>query len=180
MPTTTSTPQGAAPNEFVSGSGTVPRSVLNSLAEMREHLLAVTRCAEHNLVIYAAQLSSTLYAQPAFLEALKCLVLARRYARVRILTSTIPYQLTPRHPLLVMAERLPSLMEIRTVPTDALDATEFVIADSRALVYRIHHSRWDGMADLNDGAVAKFYLARFDAWWQAAHEQDDSAQTVGL
>lgn len=179
MPTTTQ--QSQAPiSGTLPGSGTQTRSVLNTAAEMREQLLVVTRCAEHSLVIYASELSAALYGQATFLEALKYLVLARRYARVRILTSTEPYHLTLRHALLSMAERLPSLMEIRTVPADMLGASEFVIADSRALVYRIHNSRWDGMADLNDPAVAKFYLAQFDATWQAALGSEDEAQTVGL
>lgn len=181
MPTTTRTPTGFdASDSALPGSGTLTRTVVSTLPELRNQLLDVTRAAEHNLVIYAAELSAELYAQPAFLDALKHLVLARRYARVRILTSALPHQLSPRHPLLSMAERLTSLMEIRTVPTDILGATEFVIADHRAIVYRLHRTRWDGMADLNDTAVAKFYLAQFDAMWHAALAADEPPESVGL
>jgi hypothetical protein len=159
---------------------TSTRSVLSTLAEMREHLLVVTRAAEHSLSIYTADLAAALYGQPPFLEALKYLVLARRYARVRILTSTTPDASTQTQALLSMAERLPSLMEVRTASAAVLGAAEFAIADGRALVYRIRNDRWDGMVDLNDPAVAKFYLGQFDSAWQAAHLDDEDLQTVGL
>lgn len=180
MARTTMISPDLAPGTAPLGPTTQTRSVLNSMAEMREQLLVVTRSAEHSLVIYSADLTTLLFGHAPFLEALKYLVLARRYARVRILTGPGPYRLVPRHTLLTMAERLPSLIEIRTVPPDAIGTVEFVIADNRALVYRIHHARWDGMADLNDPAVAKFYLAQFDALWQAAAAQDEAAQIVGL
>lgn len=160
------------------------RSVLSTLLEMREQLLVVTRTAEHSLSIYTAALGSELYGQPAFLEALKYLVLARRYARVRILTDSSVATNAPRHALLGMAERLPSLMEVRMIDAATLGPAEFVIADARALVYRIRNDRWDGMVDLNDAAVAKYYLGQFDSAWQAATaaEQDlgPDQQSVSL
>ena len=38
----------------------------------------------------------------------------------------------------------------------------YLIADDRAIVYRVHSDRWDGIADLNNPPVARPYLDEFD------------------
>jgi len=46
-----------------------------------------------------------------------------------------------------------------------LGSAAFIIADDRALVYRVQASRWDGIAELNDPLIARKYLAYFDEVW---------------
>ena len=160
--------QGHAAVDALAHNPPLTRAVLSTPAEMREQLLQVTRTAEHSLCIYTAELSPDLYGQAAFLKALKHLVLARRYARVRILSSAPATLDEHTQPICTMAMRLPSLIEIRSVPAADMGAAEFVVADGRALVYRIHRNRWDGMVEHNDPAVAKFYLTHFDSAWSDA------------
>ncbi len=142
--------------------------VFTTQTETREQLLAITRSAERLLSIWSTDLCKGLLENQCFLDALKKFVLARRHARVRVLTRTAPAAEQAKQALLVMAERLPASIEVRTLNTSQFDAGELVLADERGVLYRIHVERWDGMADLNDPLVNRFYLAQFDAAWRAA------------
>jgi hypothetical protein len=44
----------------------------------------------------------------------------------------------------------------------------YLIADDRAIVYRVHSDRWDGVADLNNPPIARQYLDEFDEIWHAS------------
>lgn len=142
--------------------------VFTTQTELYEQLMGITRAAEKQLAIWSTDLNAGLWENPGFLEALKRFVLARRHARVRILTRQLPGSSERRHTLLTMAERLPASIEVRTVVQSGLDAGELLLADEHGVLYRIHVDRWDGMADLNDPLVARFYLAQFDAAWRTA------------
>ncbi len=144
--------------------------VFTTQAEIREQLVSITRAAERHLAIWSDDLNSGLLDNPGFLEAVKRFVLARRHARVRILTRSLPSAGT--HALLAMAERLPASFEVRTLINPALDAAELLLSDDRGVLYRIHKDRWDGMADVNDLLVARFYMAQFDTSWRLAQSAD--------
>jgi hypothetical protein len=45
-------------------------------------------------------------------------------------------------------------------------------SDDRAIVYRVHPDRWDGVADLNNPPVARQYLDEFDEIWHASALDD--------
>lgn len=140
------------------------RTVLTSMEEVRSQMVAVIRQAERSLALYTKTLEPQIYEHPSFAEALKRLTLTRPFARVRVLVAEQD-ALHRKHPLIVMAARLSSIIEIREVPAKLYDASVFVVADERAVVYRIHCTRWDGMADMQDQPVAKMYLAKFDQAW---------------
>lgn len=139
------------------------RAVLTKLEEVRAYVAALARSAERNLVIYGHTLEAGIYERPEFLDALKRLVLARPYARVRVLLASAVVDET--HPLMRMATRLPSLIEIRRLDPKQDDASAFVVADARAVVYRMHCQRWDGMAELQNPLIAKLYLDKFEQAW---------------
>jgi len=42
------------------------------------------------------------------------------------------------------------------------------IADEKALVYRLQASRWEGIVDIDEPAVAKLYGKMFDEIWLAS------------
>lgn len=144
--------------------------VFTTPGEAREQLLGLARCAERQLAIWTTDMTVGQLEDPAFIDAIKRFVLARRQARVRVLTPALP-QLSNcndhKHALLAMAERLPASIEIRTANHPGLDASELLLSDERGVYYRIHIDRWDGMADQQDPMVARFYLAQFNMAWRA-------------
>ena len=160
------------PNIFTdTGSHVQLRSapmLFTTQAEMREQLLTVTRTAERQITLWSSNLTSGLFESASFLDVLKRFVLARRNSRVRLLTRPVVEHEGRNHKLLAMAERLPGSFEIRTSVDTCLDAAELLMADERGVVYRIHTDRWDGMSDIYDPMVARFYRVQFDGVWNAA------------
>jgi hypothetical protein len=142
--------------------------IFTSQHEMREQLLTLTRGAEKHLAIWSGDLDRGLFESVAFLGAIKRFVLARRHARVRLLTPQLPTSIDTRHALLDMAECLPASFEVRTILDAPLDAGELLLSDDRGVLYRIHVDRWDGMSNQNDHLVTRFYMTQFDASWRIA------------
>ncbi|GEM_PF-269521 len=48
----------------------------------------------------------------------------------------------------------------------------FLVADERAIVYRLRADTWNGIADFNNPAAARLYLAEFDALWALSTPED--------
>jgi hypothetical protein len=68
-----------------------------------------------------------------------------------------------------MGRRLSSCIDIRYVTGDAPQrASAYLIADDRAIVFRMRADTWDGIADFNNPPVAKLYLTEFDNVWNAS------------
>jgi hypothetical protein len=68
-----------------------------------------------------------------------------------------------------MGRRLTSCIDIRPAVGAARQrACAYQIADVRAIVYRVHPDRWDGVADLNNPPIARQYLDEFDEIWHAS------------
>jgi hypothetical protein len=142
--------------------------VLTTQREMHRQLLGVIRSATRQVSIWSADIHSGLFEHSGFLEVLKRFVLSVRQARVRILLSQLPDPDGKPHPLLLLAERLPGTFEIRTIERHSLDAAELIVVDECAVLYRIHCDRWDGMSDISDYQVARFYLTQFNSAWRTA------------
>ena len=57
-------------------------------------------------------------------------------------------------------------------------AGAFIIADDKALVYRLQADRWDGISDMNDPAVVRRYLNFFDEVWQTSMQESQMRQML--
>jgi len=136
---------------------------------MRAAVDAVASSAQRLMSIYTPDLEPDLYDQNAFLEIVKRFVLARRFAKVRVLISDSNRLLRDNNRFIAMGRRLTSCIDIRPVVGAITQrAAGYLIADDRAIVYRVHADRWDGVADLNNPPVARQYLDEFDEIWHAS------------
>ena len=145
------------------------RSILSTLEEVRTQVAAVASVAQRTLAIYTQDLEPQLYDHDPFLDAVKRLVLARSYARVRVLIADPMRAIRDGNRFVAMARRLTSYIDMRNVAKELRNnPAAFIIADDRALVYRLQASRWDGIAELNDPPIARKYLAYFDEVWHAS------------
>lgn len=125
--------------------------------------------AQRVLTICTHELEAEVYEYPPFLDAVKRLVLGRRFAKVRVLLLRDPRPAHERHALVMLARKLTSHIEIRVAPRECRDdPATFMIADQQATLYRLQHDRWEGICDLEDRAIARTYLDAFDAAWLAA------------
>ena len=151
--------------------------VIGSLEEMRAAVDTVASSAQRLMSIYTPDLEPDLYDQNGFLEIVKRFVLARRFAKVRVLLSDSARLLRDNNRFIAMGRRLTSCIDIRPVVGSAKQrAAGYLIADDRAIVYRVHSDRWDGVADLNNPPIARQYLDEFDEIWHASSPDEPSRQ----
>jgi len=105
------------------------------------------------------------------------LVLARGYAKVRVLLADPGRAVYESSRFIGLARRITSYIEIRHAHPDfRSNRAAFLIADDRAVVYRSDASRWDGIVDLNDPAVARRYLDYFDQAWLGSSPHAETRQ----
>jgi hypothetical protein len=150
-------------------SVTGTRAIVSTLEEVQAAALQVATVATRLLTMYTPDLEHAVYDQPPFLDAVKRLVLARSYAKVRVLISDPGRTVYEMSKFIHLARRITSHIEVRHVHVDHRNsASAYLIADDRAILYRLQATRWDGIADMNDPAVARRYLDHFNEVWIAS------------
>jgi hypothetical protein len=170
---------GAPPPVAPAGRAENHVRVIGSLEEMRAAVEAVAASAQRLMTIYTPDLEPDLYDQNDFLEIVKRFVLARRFAKVRVLLSDSGRLLRDNNRFIAMGRRLTSCIDIRPALGEARQrACAYLIADDRAIVYRVHPDRWDGVADLNNPPIARQYLDEFDEIWHSSATDGLSRQAV--
>ena len=109
--------------------------------------------------------------------ALKRLVLSQTYARIRVLIADPTRAIKAGNNFVHLGRRLNTYIEFRHVREDLrTHAESFCIADETALVYRLQASRWEGIADTYEPAVAKLYSKMFDEIWLASEVEMEFRQ----
>jgi hypothetical protein len=127
--------------------------------------------------MYTQDLEPAVYDQPQFLETVKKLVLAKSYAKVRVLLADPSRVVYEGSKFVHLARRITSHIEIRRVKSETRDnQSAFLIADDRALVYRLQASRWEGILEMNDPVVSRRYLNYFDEVWIASEPEAETRQ----
>jgi len=166
----------AAP-DLGQGSGT--RMILSTMPEVRDASLKVAKSAQRLLSIFTQDLEPQVYGEEPFLEAIKRLVLARSYAKVRVLLADPSRAMVDNNRFLACARRLTSCIDMRSMSAEyPASAGAFIIADDRALVFRLQADRWDGISDMNDPANARRYLNFFDEVWQTSMQESQMRQML--
>jgi hypothetical protein len=144
-------------------------AVLTSLAEVRAAVNEIAATAQRLISIYTPDLEPDLYDQTAFLEVIKHFVLTRSFSKVRVLLAEPTRVMRDSNRFVAMGRRLSSCIDIRYVTAQAPQrASAYLIADDRAIVYRMRADTWDGIADANNPPAARLYLQEFDNIWNAS------------
>ena len=152
-----------------SRQGAETLTVLTSLAEVRAAVNEIAATAQRLISIYTPDLEPDLYDQTAFLDVIKHFVLTRRFSKVRVLLAEPTRGLRDRTRFVAMGRRLSSCIDIRYVAAQSQQrASSYLIADDRAIVYRMRADTWDGVADINNPSAARVYLQEFDQVWNAS------------
>jgi hypothetical protein len=150
------------------------RWVLSSKEETLDAVVNVAGLANRWISILTPDLEEGIYDRDVFLNVAKRLVLAKRYARIRVLISEPHRLVRSGHKFVTLGRRLNTYIEFRDVHEDYRHHREaFLIADKHALMYRVDARRWEGIADTNEPAVARRYLALFDEIWDASRVQQE-------
>jgi hypothetical protein len=143
--------------------------VLSTRAEVRAAINAAAGGAQRLISIFTPDLEPELYDQTGFLDIIKHFVLARSFSKVRVLLQHPTKVKRDSNRFIAMGRRLSSCIDIRHAACESPDqASAYLVADDRAVVFRMRSESWDGIADLNNPGVAKLYLTEFDAVWNAS------------
>ena len=162
-------------NEQVKTRGV--RQVLSTLADVRAAVVGATGLATRGLTILTHDLEPDVYDHDDFLEALKRFILARSFARVRVLILDPNRVIKTGSRFVTMGRRLNSYIEFRNVKPEYRTHSEaFFIADETAVVYRARAESWEGMSDTYEPAVARVYLSTFDTIWSACEMEPELRQ----
>ncbi len=152
-----------------SRQGTETLSVLTTLPEVRAAVNEIASSARRLISIYTPDLEPDLYDQTSFLEVIKHFVLTHSFSKVRVLLSEPTRVMRDSNRFVSMGRRLSSCIDIRYVAARAPQrASAYLIADDRAIMYRMRADTWDGIADVNNAPVARLYLQEFDSVWNAS------------
>jgi hypothetical protein len=153
------------------------RQVLSTRAEVRSAVVEVASLATRSMAIFTHDLEPEIYDHDDFLETIKRFILARSFARVRVLIVDPSRAMKHGNRFVTIGRRLNSYIEFRNVKPEYRDHAEaFCIADETALVYRVDANRWEGMADTYEPAVARSYLTTFDEIWNACEVDPELRQ----
>ena len=153
------------------------RQMLTNVAEVRAAVMQVTGVANRTLSILTHDLEPDVYDHDDFLETLKKFILARTFARVRVLILDPARVLLSASRFVAMGRRLNSYIEFRRVIPELSGHPEaFFIADEHALVYRARAETWEGMSDTYEPAVARMYLSKFESIWNACEIEPEVRQ----
>lgn len=153
------------------------RWVISTKDEMRQAVIEISRDAERRVSIFTHDLDPGIYDDPDFLDAIKHLVLSRAYSRIRVLIAEPSRAIKNGNQFVHLGRRLNTYIEFRHVREDLrTHAESFCIADETALVYRLQHARWEGIADTYEPAVAQLYGKMFDEIWLASEVEIEFRQ----
>ena len=98
---------------------------------------------------------------------------------LRVLLADPSRAMVDNNRFLALARRLTSCIDLRAMSPDyPASAGAFIIADDKALVYRLQADRWDGISDMNDPAVVRRYLNFFDEVWQTSMQESQMRQML--
>ena len=153
------------------------RNVLSTRAEVRAAVVEIASLATRSMAIFTHDLEPDIYDHEDFLETVKRFILARSFARIRVLIVDPSRAMKHGNRFVTIGRRLNSYIEFRNVKEEYRNHPEaFCIADESALVYRVDANRWEGMADTYEPAVARSYLNVFDEIWNACEVDPELRQ----
>jgi len=144
------------------------RTVLSGIDEIRAAVITATGTAHRSISILTPDLEPQIYAHEDFLEALKRFVLARSFARVKVLISNPSRTLKSGNDFVSMGRRLNSYIEFRNLKPELGERNDaFFIADDAAIIYRTRNDAWEAVDVPCEPGISRHYLASFDELWHA-------------
>jgi len=144
------------------------RRVVTTFEEVHESTVAIASAAERSITILTPDLEPRLYEQDDFLEAIKRLVLARSYSRVRVLVTDPARAVRTGNLFVGLARRLSTYIEIRNLREDYRGKMNdaFIIADEKAVLYRSDGRACEGLMGTVEPLIARKHLDAFEQPWQ--------------
>ena len=139
------TPPAPRPPARARGAAT-PAEDFEGLDATLKAVRSLANAARRDLVIYTRDLEPSVYADPGVLDALKAFAVAGRGGVIRILVQDPAAAQRQPHPLIALAQRLPSIISLRTPqePEELQYPSVYVANDVDGYLFRLLGSRHEG------------------------------------
>lgn len=139
-------------------------------AEAVSVVVALAHAARRELRIRSRDLDPGVLDAPDALDALRRFATGRRGPVVRVLLQDAARPQREHAPLLLLAQRLPSVFAFREADdrSDTADPSAFVVDDLGGSLYRPFDNRIEGEARLASAGTARQLRERFDRAWDRA------------
>ena len=150
-------------------------------AEAQECVLRVAEGARHRLWVYTRNLEPALHEREPFLAELKRIALSGRAAEIRVLIQNPEDMSRDRHPLVHLAQRMPSFIAVRS-PTSDEDKqypSAFVLNDTGGYFFRVLAGRPEGEGSTRAPGRQNELRQLFDSVWQRS-EADPEFRRLSL
>ncbi|WP_233843009.1 hypothetical protein [Dyella sp. 2HG41-7] len=154
---------------------------LDAIAAMRLELLTATRFKLH---IHLPTLPASVLSSEAELAELRRIAISGRGAEIRVLLGNPSAALRTGHRLIDLAQRLPSVLQIRSPAHDEdengiKNASSWLLNDASGYLFQPDADRWEGRAALRDGPGQAPLLLQFEQIWERAAPASQ-LQALGL
>lgn len=133
------------PPARVRGAAT-PAEDFEGLEATLKAVRTLANAARRDLLIYTRDLEPPVYADPGVLDALKAFAVSGRGGTIRILLQDPAAAQRQPHPLIALAQRLPSVVSLRTPqePEELQYPSVYVANDVDGYLFRLLGSRHEG------------------------------------
>lgn len=129
--------------------------------ECRAAVIELVLSARRNVSILSSNLDQALFANAECLAAISSMARRSRSARVRILVEDTKAIAEMAHPLLELARRLPSKVEMRRLADDDVPRRSFIVVDQEAVWVQPDRDAYVGWSNLHDRVEARRLLEEF-------------------
>ena len=153
---------------FPKRSALVEISEFTTLADTQSALLQLISRARRQICIYSPDLEPVLYGQADIVQALKQFAIDSRGGNILIIVQDPLAVRSQPHPLIDLAQRLPSTFLLRT-PVEAEDLqypSAFLINDREGYLFRQRSSHYRGVWSSTLPSRNRQLYEQFDAIWQ--------------
>lgn len=143
----------------------LPASDRAEVAEARRQLLAAAR---RRVTIYQPVLPEDVFGSAEELTELRRIAIAGRGAEIRVIVHAPEDILRDNHRLVALAQRLPSVVLVRT-PLEEADlayASSYLLTDAGGYLFQPDARRADGRASLTDRAAQAPLMQHFSDVWE--------------
>lgn len=145
-------------------SGTL---LLESLEDFHCSLISMAGQARRNMRLFTQELDHELYDHDALIDAISRSCRENRLCTLSILLKDANKVAKLGHRLVELQKRLPSLIEIRSLPRDFHDRTdEFFIVDELAMVKKFALGRMRGHCEFRSIPDAIKFSRQFNDIWE--------------
>lgn len=155
------------PSPALRDTGVLAAGSRGDIASARRQLLIDTR---HQLLIHVPALDGDIYASADELAELRRIAISGRAASIRILLHDPAAAVRDDHPLIPLAQRLPTAFQIRTPlePVDLTYASAYLLNDAGGYLFLPNASRPAGRAARDHRAAQVPLRQYFNEVWERA------------